>query len=413
MSQNLERARLLLTQSRPADAEALAGRAVAEDPNDAEAHRLLALALSGQAKYTEGIVAAKHVVALIPEASIAHYTMAVVLNQADKQDGALRSINEAIRLDPQDTDAFSLKAAIEVSQQNWEVGLKDTEEALRLDPENTDAANLRGIALRMLERDSEAAFVTQEVLRRSPEDAVAHANHGWNLLQSNQPKVARESFREALRLEPGLEYARDGMREAMKATNPVYRMMLAYYLWIARKGPRFQLALFGGIWVGMQVLGRAAEGSGTAMIFKPILAICFVGLFLTWVSSILFNLVLWLDPFGRHVLSRSEKIWAAVFGLIAIPAMVIFAWDFMFLDGESVWQFNFGVVGLFTAMQLGGVANRKGKQQVVLVFLLAGLMVVGMIGAWGATTANEDLAKLMKLYFPGVLGMFLLLNFWK
>ena len=56
-----------------------------------------------------------------------------------------------------------------------------------------------------------------EALGRNPENAHTNANQGWSLLHGGQPGKALEHFREALRLDPDLEFARAGMVEALKA----------------------------------------------------------------------------------------------------------------------------------------------------------------------------------------------------
>ncbi|MDB5311521.1 MAG: tetratricopeptide repeat protein [Gemmataceae bacterium] len=46
---------------------------------------------------------------------------------------------------------------------------------------------------------------------------------GWALLHARQPAEALTHFREALRLDPTNEWARDGLIEALKARYWVYR----------------------------------------------------------------------------------------------------------------------------------------------------------------------------------------------
>ena len=62
------------------------------------------------------------------------------------------------------------------------------------------------------------------------------------VLHQAQPKAALEHFREALRLDPNLQYAQAGIVEALKARNPIYRWMLGYFLWMGRLSDRAKWA---------------------------------------------------------------------------------------------------------------------------------------------------------------------------
>ena len=110
------------------------------------------------------------------------------------------------------------------------------------------------MALVRLGRKSEAVDTVNYALERDPESGFSHANQGWNCLHQNNPKQALDHFREALRLDPELEYAREGMVEALKARNPVYRAMLSYFLWMGRLSDRYQWGIVIGIYFGSRVL---------------------------------------------------------------------------------------------------------------------------------------------------------------
>jgi tetratricopeptide (TPR) repeat protein len=240
MSAHLDRARLLLAQSRPADAERESMLALAAQPDDPEALAFLALSQIEQGRGEEALEAARDAVGLAPQEAFLHYVHAHVLRNMDRIDDAFRSAQEAIRLDPADADCFALLSSIELSRNRWPAALEAAEQALALNAEHVGAANLRAMALVRLGRKAEAMESVDYALDRAPEDAFSHANQGWNYLHQNRPHQAQEHFREALRLEPNLDYAREGRLEALKARNPIYRIMLAYFLWLGRQSMRFQ-----------------------------------------------------------------------------------------------------------------------------------------------------------------------------
>ena len=63
-----------------------------------------------------------------------------------------------------------------------------------------------------------------------------------------------EHFREALRLNPNMEWARQGILEALRARNPIYRVMLRYFLWMSRFRGKVQFGIVIGGWLGYQAI---------------------------------------------------------------------------------------------------------------------------------------------------------------
>src|ERR1051325_7581740 len=60
-------------------------------------------------------------------------------------------------------------------------------------------------------------------------------------------------------LDPELEYAREGMLEALKARNPIYRGMLAYFLWLGVQSSRFQWAFIVAVFFGGRITRALSE----------------------------------------------------------------------------------------------------------------------------------------------------------
>ena len=58
------------------------------------------------------------------------------------------------------------------------------------------------------------------------------------MLDEGKYPQAMEHFREALRLEPDMEWARLGVVETLKAKRVLYRPVLWYFLWISKFSSR-------------------------------------------------------------------------------------------------------------------------------------------------------------------------------
>lgn len=315
MSAHLERAQLLLQQSRPADAEQEALLALSQRPDQPLAHAYLALSRSAQSKFDEALDSARTAVGLAPDSGFFRYVLALVLHRSDREDHAVLEVAEAIRLNPDDENNFALLASIELARRNWPAALEAAERGLALSPEDVGCANLRSMALVRLGRKTEAMEAVDFALEREPDNALSHANQGWNCLHKNDPKRAQNHFREALRLNPELEYARHGMLEALKARNPVYRGMLAYFLWMARQSGRLQAVFVIGTFLGLRWVRSLAETHETwGRFLWPIVIAFYVFIYLSWTAVPMFNLLLRVDRFGRYVLSAVERTATNFFG---------------------------------------------------------------------------------------------------
>jgi tetratricopeptide (TPR) repeat protein len=409
MSVHLDRARLLLAQSRPADAEREALQALMQQPDNPEVHTLLALSRIDQRKIAEAIAAAEHAVGLAPASPFPHYVHALVLHRAERDSEAEVAVAEAIRLDPLDADHFALRSSIALARRNWPAALSAAEEALALQPEHVGAANLRSMALVRLGRKTEAMEAVDFALRRAPDNAFSHANQGWNCLHRNDPRQAQEHFREALRLEPDLAYAREGMLEALKARNPIYRGMLAYFLWIGRQRRKFQWAFVAVTLVISRGIGHilAAPGS-VAWPVVALIVLFYTFIYLSWTAQPMFNLLLRFDRFGRFVLSRDERHATWWFGASLAPALGCLIW----------WPLGGGIVAvlaaaIFAILSVCASATfiRTKQARKILAAYSGALAVVGLAGLWAILTKREDDGGMLALFGWGFLGFQLLANF--
>ena len=182
-------------------------------------HSLLALCLAQLEKFPEAMEHVQRAIHLAPDESFGHYALAQVMLHRNRFDEASAAIEEAIRLDPFDADYFAILGSIELRHSRWREALAAADQGLAIDPEHQLLTNLRAQALVKLGDRAAAAATIGEALARRPDDPYTHANQGWALLHAGQPHQALEHFREALRLNPELEWARIGIVEALKARN--------------------------------------------------------------------------------------------------------------------------------------------------------------------------------------------------
>lgn len=319
----LERAFLLLSQGRTALAEREARAALATDPDDAQAHAVLALALLGREQHREAEEAARQAIALAPDLALAHYALgAVRLGQGRLKD-AEAPCAEALRLE-RDAVHHWLLGRLRLAQSRWAEALEQADRGLALDPEHGGCLDLRATALIQLGRHDEAEATLQGALERDPEDASAHTNRGWLRLHRADPQGALASFREALRLDPTNERARAGIVEALKARHGPYRLFLRYCLWMSRLGTGKGWLLIIGAYLAYRVLlGVARSNPALAPWLHPLLGAYLVFVLFTWTADDLGLLLLRLHPLGRLSLSRGERIGSLLFGACLLAAALL------------------------------------------------------------------------------------------
>jgi tetratricopeptide (TPR) repeat protein len=329
MSQAFSRALLLYQQSRWPQAEQDLRRAIADAPNDADLRALLGATLAHQENFADAQSEVDQAVALAPDEVYPHLCRSMVLRERGRFGDAETAAREAVRLAPEAPVAQSALAQSLLGQKKWAAALAAAEAGLESDAEDENCLNLRAIALTKLGRQKEAIATADENLANNPQNSYAHANKAWALLHQGQPRESLEHYREALRLDPTNDYARAGMVEALKARNPLYRVMLAFFLWMARLPSQAQWGIIVGGYFLQKILRQTANANPEwAPWIQPLLWIYFGFALLTWFAMPLFNLLLRLDRFGRHALSRDQRIasnWFALFLVVGATAFGLLA----------------------------------------------------------------------------------------
>ncbi len=383
MNQNpaYQRAMLLLEQHRYPDAERELRAALLQSPQEAHLHAMLSLVLLEQLKLNDAAAEAQQAITLDPDDPLPHYALAAVLLGRNRFADATGPINEAIRLDAFDPKHYALLARIKLAQRNWQAALDAANRGLEIDPNHDACVNLRGIALVQLGQRDEAARTIQGALERDPENAVTHANQGWALLHRNQPRPAMEHFREALRIDPTSDWARAGIVEAMKARNPFYRVMLAYFLFMARLSSGAQWAIIIGGYVAYRgMLSMKRSNPELAPYLLPFIIAYFVFAISTWLAPSLFNLLLRLDRFGRHALSNEQRIGANIVGLILLAAALV-AVAGLFVNTDYLYLA--GMIGIASLPGSLIMLAAAGWPRLTIIGLTAGLLTCAGLVAMG------------------------------
>ncbi|MBI5433257.1 MAG: tetratricopeptide repeat protein [Planctomycetes bacterium] len=381
MGPHFERGRLLFEQERHDMAIREFELELAEDPDQAHVHAMLALCRRAKQEHARAAEHARRAIELAPDAAFVHYVYAQVALGTERFADALKSLDEAIRLDADDADSHALRAAVLLRQEKRKEALAAAEQALELDAENSLAQNIRASALVTLGRASEARAGLSDALERRPEDAFTHANQGWTLLHAGDHRRAIEHFGEALRLDPTDGWAKDGLLQALKARYVAYRWMLAFYLWQGRLTSRTRWMLILGAYFGIRLLNSAADKNPALEPLVAPLSIAYGAfVFLTWTADALFDLAIFCNRHARHLLTPARHatsiVLFVVLGVAATAGILAAA--------TSSVTVGWGAAGLaVTILPISIAGSRRagwprlvmGGYCVVLVLLVALIVV--------------------------------------
>lgn len=384
---HLDLGRFLIQQRRFRDAEQEIRKSLAADPASGRAHSLLAAALAGEGRWGEAIKEAQQGVRFSPNDSYSHYAEAYVLHEQNFHREALRAIQEAIRIDPEDADYYQVSSAIYMNLDEAQRALEAARAGLALDPLHTECMNLESIALVRLGRQNEAGVSIQAALERDPDNASSHANLGWNLLSAGKHQDALNHFREALCLDPTLEYARQGIVESMRARNILYRPILSYFLLLGRIPGWLRWGLILALLFLIRFLRDALKTNpNLAPVIGPILGLYLLFVFTSWIARPLFNLALRLDRIGRMALSPDEIAGSNWLGLCVFGGLALLLPSIPIKSGPMSLS---GLALLAMALPVAGIFQARSSRARIILSAYSGFLALTGLAATGIGLLNS------------------------
>jgi Flp pilus assembly protein TadD len=395
-----ERARLLFEQQRWDLAEKELRAALAIDPEFSAAYAMLGIVLAQTGSLDEALAEARQAITVDPESDFGYHAIAVVFVARRDLDEAAKAIAAAIDIDPEHAGYRGMLAQIRFHQERWEDALQAADTGLAIDPHDTGSLNLRSLALTKLGRGKEATASVETSLAHDPENPYTHQALGFAKLHQGDAKQALTHFQEALRRDPTLDGAREGMLEALKARNPIYRMVLGWFLWLERFEPKRRTQILIGIWIGTMFFRRMLDQAGYENA-AVVVGFSWLGFVLLTACAVpIFNLLLLLHPIGRHALARSSRNSALLLGAALLAAISVWT---ISLAGDVLWANGsrlFSLIYLLPVAGLGLFAN--GWAQRVMQTICVSLLGAWIWWVYGAIdlTAEIEAVKLGLLDTP-------------
>ncbi len=213
----LRQALASLQAGNPAQAELVCRSVLARTPRDPAALHLLGLSLAAQDRLDDALRSLSKAVALQPDYAEAHYNRGNVLRKLRRMADAIAAYDRVVSLRPDFAEAYNNRANALAQTRNFARALPDYDRAIALKPPHVDAQYNRASAFMELGRYSEALAAFDQVLALNPRHASAHNNRGIVLGDLQRHDEAAAAFARAAELQPDLPGA---------AGNAVFQRML-------------------------------------------------------------------------------------------------------------------------------------------------------------------------------------------
>ena len=195
-------ATILTAEGRVPEAIGVFESALRIEPEYAEGHHNLGLALWKVGKRQEAVREYEYALRLKPDYADAHITLGVALAELGRPEDAIQHYEEALRINPNGAEAHMNLGNALLAQGKPGDAIQHYEEALRLRPDYAEAHYNLGAALVKLGRPEDAIRHCEEAVRISPDDAMAHNNLGTALGQAGRFQEAMEQWQQAVRINP-------------------------------------------------------------------------------------------------------------------------------------------------------------------------------------------------------------------
>ncbi|MDF1851269.1 MAG: tetratricopeptide repeat protein [Verrucomicrobiales bacterium] len=382
---------LLQEQGRLEEAEACFQQVLMQEPeNDFVYGRLALCQLNQEGKKKASLRSVEEAIRIRPDGSFYHALKSLVLADLCKGKESLVSADTALALAPEDGFVLAAKANAFCSLQRWAEGEEWSRKALTADGEHPMATNLLAHCLRMQGKGEENREAVGRLLAADPESILAHVNAGWSALQHGEQEQAESHFREALRIDPELDMAREGLIESFRARSIFYRAYLSYVFFLQRftQGRKWMILI--GIIVIYQVSWRLLER------VHPMAAVGVGLLFLTlvmwiWLAPGVGNFLILMDRSARLALRPREKGQGIAVGGAVVVGLVLVTVGVFAEILPAIFSGGCLIASAVPASLSWGNESRAGRRVFgSITGVLYGLAVILPLLLMGQKVTSED-----------------------
>lgn len=309
-----------------------------------------------------------------PNFSGVHYLLSQINFIENNIKEALGLIDEAIGLEPYNEGYFGHKAFILLHQKKFEEALFIADQGLKINAKSRSCLNARASALTKLNRKNEAKETIENILNDNPENAYSHANVGWSHLEHNDIKKALIHFKEALKLDPNDEYARNGMITAVKAKNKIYNLYLRYAFWIGNISEKNQWVFIIGLYLVYRFSLKILTFSGLTILAVPLIIAYLLIALGSWIMEPLSNMILLFDKFGKYLLDHNSKLCGQIFFSLLMLSLVAFTLNFI-INSDYLILFSIAALAAILPLSRSALNPKRNTQRLGYIYGLIILLI--------------------------------------
>jgi Flp pilus assembly protein TadD len=194
--------RMLLYGNQVPQAVRVFEKALQIDPDSADGHNDLGIALWQVGKRQEAIREYEQALELRPDRADTHLALGMVLTTLGRPEEAIRHCEEALRINPDDAETHFDLGTILAQVGRMPEAMWQWEQTLRIKPNDAEAHYNLGLALAQAGRVSEAIPHWEQTLKLKPDHINAHMNLGNALEGQGRVPDAIAHYEQVLKLRP-------------------------------------------------------------------------------------------------------------------------------------------------------------------------------------------------------------------
>ena len=252
-------------------------KAVAVDPNFADAYCNMGLTLKQLGRADEAINAYRQAIELAPDMAEAHSNLGVLQNQTGQLDDAAKAFQQAINIDPAYADALSNLGNIRRKQGKLAEAIEYFSRAHQVMPDQSIILMNLGAALVEIGKPEAGKEMLYQAVGLSPDHSAAHYNLGKAHFALGNMGGAIESYRRAIDLDPDFADAQHNLAHALLINGQLEEGWRAYdWRWKAKKFDSPPRSFPQPLWDGSSLAGKkvliwSEQGIGDKILFSGLL----------------------------------------------------------------------------------------------------------------------------------------------
>lgn len=185
--------------------------ALAETPENAEAHKNAGLALEELRKFDAAEHEFREALRIKPNYEVVQYDLGILFTAKGDLDGAIAAYTKALRLNSKDVNAqFNLGYTYN-QKKDYDNAIKALREAKKLDPRNVDIRRELGSTLMHANQSAQAVVEFRELEAMAPESEVCHLCLASALAQSGDLEGSTKEYRIAEKMDPTEPNVHEGL----------------------------------------------------------------------------------------------------------------------------------------------------------------------------------------------------------